>query len=100
MPFAQAVYVGSDIAPQVYGPVQTNCPNNSPGCTNFTFNEEGGGSNDWMTLGLSTKCVVARTNSGKWNDSSPSTNPVDKAYLQSNGGCGLVDNVRSPRSTS
>lgn len=91
VPFAEAVNVGTTVAPQVYGPVQSSCPNNSPGCVNFTFNQAGGGSNDWGTRQLSTSCVVARQGSDKWTDASPSSSPVDKAYLKTDGSCGLVN---------
>jgi len=90
IPFAEAVNVGTTLAPQVYGAVTPGtCNKNTSGCNTFQFNRAGGGGSS--TYKLSNSCVVERTNSGKWTDNAPSANPVGKFYPNSSGSCSMVD---------
>ncbi len=91
VPFAEAVNVGTTMAPQIYGAVTPgNCNKNTSGCATFEFNKSGGGGGSTSTYKLSNTCVVERTNTGKWTDNAPSLDPVGKFYPNSSGNCSLV----------
>lgn len=95
VPFAEAVNVGTALAPQVYGAVTPGtCNKNTSGCNTFQFNRAGGGGSTY-TYKLSNSCVVERTNSGKWTDNAPSADPVGKFYPNSSGSCSLVSSSDS-----
>jgi Flp pilus assembly protein TadG len=93
-PFAEAVNVGASLAPTVRGTVSsgTNPTTDTigSGYEYFKFTKTGGGGT--RTYKISPNCVTERTGSTyRYTDVGPSTAKVGRAYLNTSGGCSLVD---------
>jgi Flp pilus assembly protein TadG len=93
-PFADAVNVGTTLAPLVRGTVTSGTNPTTDvigsGYQSFKFTRTGGG--DTYTYKISPRCVTERTGTQRYTDVAPGSGQwVGRAYLDSSGGCTVVD---------